>query len=109
MSMSVKGSERNLSLEEKTFLKKEYLRAFVDCRGSNINDISILIRIFTLALDLIHLLEIKDLGIVARCKSFHSFVNSIKKRELSSDASLFGKDIEEVNMFLDYLIAKLQK
>lgn len=109
MSISVKRSEQSLSLEEKTFLKKEYLRAFVDYRGSYINDISIFIRIFTLALDLIHLLEINDPEIVTRCQSFHSFVNSIKKRKLSPDKSLSGKDVEEVNMFLNYMIANLQK
>ena len=108
--MGMQESNLGLSLEEKNFLKKEYLRAFIDYRGSSIDDLSIFIRIFTLALDLVHLLEINDPATIVRCQSFHSFVNSInKKRELSSDTPLSEKDVEEVNMFLDYIIAMLQK
>lgn len=111
--MSMKESEKGLSAGEKEYLRKEYLRAFVDYKKNYSNDtpsgLSLLIRIFTLALDLVHLLEINDPGIVTRCQSFRSFVDSIKKRELSPNAPLSEKDIEETDIFLDYIIAKLQK
>lgn len=121
-------SNKGLTLEEKEYLKKEYLRVFIDYRNNYIDNIikdkdlsksvgseslkyrlPFLLRILTLALDLIHLVGINDPETVIRCRSFKDFVETIEANKLPPEARLTEKDIAEVKIFLDYMIALLQK
>lgn len=126
--MSQAISNKGLTLEEKEYLRKEYLRIFIDYRNNYIDDVlkdkdlpksadskslkyrmPFLFRILTLALDLIHLVGINDPETVIRCRSFKDFVETIEANKLPPEARLTEKDVAEVKIFLDYMIALLQK
>lgn len=114
-----------LSKEEKEYLKNQYLHVFIDCKNNYIDDIpdksfsvddpnikkykcriEFFIRISTLALDLAHILEVSDPETVVRLQSFSSFVNLLVNKNIPENQPLTRKEVEEVNIFLDYLITK---
>lgn len=119
---------KSLTEDEKKYLKKQYLSAFLDYRDNYINLISsgkhklkhpdaefykyrvpFLLRISTLAHDMLHLVGINDPETVIRCGAFKDFVDVIERKKLPTDMVLTEKDIEEVKVFLDYMIKLLQQ
>ncbi len=120
--------EKGLSKEEKDYLKKQYLKAFIDYRDNYIDKIAdgtyapkaidwefykyrvpFLLRISTLAQDMIHLVGIDDGETIIRCSAFKDFVDIIEKKKLPPDMILTEKDREEVRVFLEYIISLLKK